>query len=553
MVDDILKLRDVTNWEIMNAVRNDASLDYQRRIPEVTQATVNSTVALLRENRPAWNEFLNGFINRIGMVFARSQMWENPLGVFKKGMLTYGDTVEEYMAGLLEAYGYDPDRDYGEKILFGQERPQVEVNYHKINRQDFYKITVNDKMLRRAFLSEDGLSRLIRELLDAPLKSDQWDEFLLMSDLFAKNEANGGFFKVQVPDFANLSTETEAARGALKTIKSLAYKLPFLSTNYNAARMPVAANPEDLVLIGTPDFLASIDVDGLAPIFHLDKAKIVAERTIPMPQEYLKINGAQGVLTTKDFFMVFDTLIENRMQPNPAGLYDNYFMHHHQIISLSRFVPAILLTSESGTITIRKEFTVDSVAAPVVTASDGTTVTKVERGLIYDLEAPVTTTPTGVEVGVAYSIAGQKSPRTYVTNTGVLYVAPNEAATSITVVAHTTNIDPANPRLDPKTAQAVLTVEGEIAQMWPAGGALYGIKLGATDVVGVTPATTTYTVALPAGSTLTKGDVMVLTQGSPDVEVTVTKVAGGYTVKIDVDEGAGAAKVYTLNVTVSAA
>ena len=553
---DILELRDVSNTELMNAIRNDASLDYQARIPEVTQANMKVVVDNLTEYRPAWNEFLNGFINRIGSIYARTESWTNPLAVFKKGMMTYGDTVEEYMTGLLEAHSYDPDRNYGEQILFGQERPHVEVNYHRVNRQDMYKATINDKMLRRAFISEDGLSKLIGQLMEAPLKSDQWDEFLLMSNLFAKNEANGGFFKVHVPDFTNLEGEQGEARAALKTLRSLAYRLPFLSTQYNAAGMPASARPEDLMLIGTPEFLASIDVDGLAPIFHMDKADIIRKRTVALPQEHMKIKGAQGVLTTTDFFMVFDTLIENRSQPNPAGLYENFFLHHHQIVSLSRFVPAILLTSDSGTVTVREDYTVNSVAAPTVKDSDGQTVTTVTRGDIYDLDAAVTTTPLGGNVGVAFSLSGAKSSKTYITSQGVLYVSPTETATSLTIHAHTVNISANNPRLDPKTNSATVNVTGEILGTWPAGGELYGIKVAGVNVLSVNPSTLTYNLNLPAGTVVEGDDVYVSTKGSPDVEIQIEALespANGYKITISVDSGAGAAKVYTVTANVPAA
>ena len=128
MIKDVLELRSVGTAELLDAIRNDASLDYQMRIPEATQAGVTAVISGLEDNRPSWNEFLNQFINRIGSIYARSQSWTNPLAVYKKGMLSFGDTVEEYMAGLIEARRYDPDRNYGEKILFSQERPNVEVN-----------------------------------------------------------------------------------------------------------------------------------------------------------------------------------------------------------------------------------------------------------------------------------------------------------------------------------------------------------------------------------------------------------------------------------------
>ena len=128
MIHDVLELRELTNAEILDGIREDAGFDYQSRVPLATQAGVSEVVNKLNDYRPFWNEFLNGFINRIGAIYARNQMWQNPLAVFKKGLMGYGDTVEEYMTDLLEAHSYDPDRNCGEAILFGQERPNVEVN-----------------------------------------------------------------------------------------------------------------------------------------------------------------------------------------------------------------------------------------------------------------------------------------------------------------------------------------------------------------------------------------------------------------------------------------
>lgn len=547
----ILDLRSVSNAELLDAVRDDLSMEYQSRIPAATQAGIAQVASGLFDNLPLWNEFVNGFINRIGSIYARSQVWTNPLAMFKKGLMNYGDTVEEYMADLLESYAYDPDRNYGEKILFAQERPGVQVNYHRINRQDMYKVTINEAMLRRAFKDEGGLAKLISSIMDAPTKSDQWDEFLLMSNLIRENEKNGGFFKVHTPDFANLDMNQEDARGAMKSLRAMAYRLPILSRQYNAAGMPVAANPDDLILIGTPNYLASIDVDGLAPIFHIDKANFVAKKTIAIPEEYIGVNGFQAMLTTSDFFMVFDTLLENRSMPNPAGLYTNFFLHHHGIVSLSRFVPAIMLTSDSGTVTIREAFEVDSVANIKAFDTDETeAIDEVKRGEIYSLTADVTTTPAGHNVAVGWSVSGADSARTYVTRHGVLYVSPSETADTLTVKAHAVFTDPDNPRLDAPSVTATFDVTGDIMRDWPASDkGIAKITIAGANVPSVDPATTTYSLALPANTTVTKNDVQVHTYGSADVTVTVTKVTGGYTVKISVDSGVGAATDYTVNVT----
>ncbi len=550
MQKDILELRSLSNAEIMNGIRDEASMEYQRRIPEVTQANISEVVKNLMEYNPSWNEFINTFVNRIGTVIARSKSWTNPFAVFKKGLMEYGDTVEEYMTDMLEAHEYKADRDYGEKVLFGQERPATVVNFHKVNRENFYKVTMNEKILKRAFLNEGGLSQLVTQIMEAPMKSDQWDEFLAMTNLFREYEANGGFHKVQVPNFSGLDTGQGEAREALKTIKSLAMQLPYLSRQFNAARLPVSASPDELILIGTPNFLASVDVDGLAPIFHIDKADTSWERTIPLPDQYFGIDGCQGILTTKDFFMVFDTLLENRSQPNPAGLYENWFLHHWQIISASRFVPAIMLTADNGTVSIRSEFIVSSIADPTVTNSDGDVVTSVARGKLYQLDAAVTTDPVGGNVGVAYAVTGNNSNHTYITSDGVLYVAGDETATTIKVTAITTFTDPTNPRLDGKTSDVDLTVTGDVVTDWPVTGEISSITIAGVAVDDVDPTDTAYALTLPEGTVVTPNKVKVDTIGSPKVSMTIASTATGYTVTVSVDAGAGAAVNYVVTVTV---
>jgi len=130
------------------------------------------------------------------------------------------------------------------------------------------------------------------------------------------------------------------ARKGLRSIREYASKLPFISRHYNAAGMPVSANPEDLELFTTPGFQAAVDVEALAALFNVPYAEVPARITV-IPEENMNIPGVQAVLTTRDFFMVADTYYDTAQIDNPAGLHTNFFLHHHQIISYSRFVPAI--------------------------------------------------------------------------------------------------------------------------------------------------------------------------------------------------------------------
>lgn len=552
---DILPLKNTNNVAILNAIRYDASIGYQNRIPEATKANVQDTVKSLVSYRPHFNEFVDALVNRIGLVMARNQSWTNPLAEFKSGILEYGDTIEEVQVGLLQAHRFDPDREYGEKVLFSQELPEVQSNFHTVNRQEYYKVTLNEMLLNRAFLSGNGLSDFATKLMEAPMTSDQWDEFLLTCRLFVEYERNGGFYQIGVPDVSTFDSNQADAQLALRKLRAAADNLTFMSTKYNAAKMPVAARKDDLVIFCTPEFRSGIDVNALAAAFNLSFADAVG-RIIPIPQEQFGINGCQAIMTTKDFFVIADKVFETTSQYNPATMGSNYFLHRHQVISCSRFVPAIMFTTRATEDSVTLQYTVTGVSAPTILAlADGTVPTNVVRGGLLPLDASVTSTANPSDApnppgAILWSITGQTSTRTWISPQGVLHCGGDEAAANIVVKATAVYVDPDNPRLDQKSNTVTIPVVGSLLPQWPEQGALSSITIKGVAVPAVAPTTMTYALTLPAGTVVAVKDVAVGTLNAAEVKTTVTKVAGGYTVKIDVDPAdPGAVVTYTVNVT----
>lgn len=532
-------LKPVTNVQLLDAIRADASSDYQRRIPAATQAGVQATVKALTAFRPSYNEFLDALVNRIGTVIARNISWDNPLAKFKRGMLSYGDTIEEIQVGLLKAHVYDPDREALERDIFGTERPDVQSNFHRVNRQNMYKVTINEPLLQRAFLEPDGLSSFVSQLMTAPSTSDQWDEFLLTVQLFKEYEANGGFYHVHVPDVQVITSSADDAKYALRKMRAMADTLKFVSTKYNAAHMPSFAQPDELELFVTPEFNAALDVEALAAAFHIERAEMYG-RINPIPRDKFDMEGCQAILTVRDFFVIADQRLENTSQYNPVTLHNNYFLHHWEVVSASRFVPAVMFTTGADDEVISILPDVASVSAITLTDITDAVVTDTTRGQTYSASASAVTSPTGGDNStVRWSVANQTSPKTFITSSGVLHVAGDEGASTLTLTATSTYLNPSNIREDGKTATATVTVSGPAIPAWPAAGllALAVIKGVAIPIVS---GTTAY--VFEYAGTFTKDDVHLTSDGP--ISATVT-VAGGKVATVTVDPGVGAPTVFT--------
>jgi hypothetical protein len=450
------------NYDIFNAIRGQSSTTYQDRIPDADKANISDVIHNLLSWTPGMNEFIYSLVNVIGLqIYKNVNTFENPLAKFKRGMLMTGDTIEEIMNGLLEAHRYSADNEYLEKDIFGTERPETQVNFHKINRLDYYKLTINEVSLRKAFTSLGGLDQFITNLMSTPQTSDQWDEFLVTTSLFSEWHKSGGFFNVHIDDIGAAGSTVAQSQYALRRMRELGETLPFLSRRYNPAHLPMAVKPDELELFITPEANAAIDVEALSAAFNIDKANFASRKTV-IPAEYIGIAGFQAMLTTREFFVVADSLLETRSAQNPVGLTTNYFLHHQQVISASRFAPAILFTStEVSTPIVINPTPVTTVAAPTATDMGGTLETALIRGTSYQLSAPVTTTPAnGTNSAVIYTLIGALSSRTRLFQNGFFTIGLDEAATSL--VVNVASVDNAAV-----TNTATFTVVGDLAILWP--------------------------------------------------------------------------------------
>lgn len=472
-VKNIKRLKPSPNEYFLDAIRNDyGSPEYQKRIPEATKAGIKATVEALNTFTAQRNEFVDALVNRIAVNEALSNSWENPLREFKRGMLTYGDTIEQTFTDLIQSKTYEPDRENLERDIFGTHRPNVQSQFHRVNRQEYYPLTVNESLLNRAFLEPQGLSNFTATLFDAQNTSDSLDEWLVTCQLFQEYGRNGGYYKINIPDMSELITDpavSEAnAKHVLKIIRAMSDELSFMSTKYNSAHMHVSAKADELVLFATPNFIASLDVDALAGAFNLDRANL-KNRIIPMPKEQFGMDECQAILTTRDFFVIADTKFESTSQWNPISLQNNYFLHHWQIVSCSRFAPAIMFTTGEGTadpVVVRTPVT--SVSAITVTNRDDETVASVERGELYNVIATAVTTPAdGDNDAVLFNLIGHTSGMTTVTNEGVLKVGGDEKAVEITIVATSTWVNDENVTEVGKTSTAKVTVTGEPFPAYP--------------------------------------------------------------------------------------
>lgn len=345
-----------TSVDILNAIRNSASANYRNYVPAATpdDASIRAIGNIIMDYPLLQNEFLTALVNRIGRVLLTNKMFENPWSSFKKGMLEFGETIEEVFVNIAKPFQYDVA--VAESEVFKREIPDVRAAFHILNYKKFYKSTIQQEQLRQAFLTWNGITDLIAKVVDAMYTGANYDEFITMKYMLAKHILNGELHPVQIP-----TVQTANMKGIIGTVRGVSNKMTFPSTAYNLAGVTTQTKKDDQYIIVNAEFDATMDVEVLAAAFNMDKAEFMGHRVMidsfgsidsdrlaelfkdddnytPLTaEEIAALDSVPAVLVDRDYFMIFDNLYNFTEQYNAQGLYWNYFYHTWKTFSVSPF------------------------------------------------------------------------------------------------------------------------------------------------------------------------------------------------------------------------
>lgn len=448
------------------------STDFQQRVPDPSQQGVARVSEFLFKpmNRKYLNEFMDMFVNVFAAQLVTQREFRNPIKR-KRADLTYGSTVQEIELDFIKAHAYKDD--WGHRVdditnLLKVYRPDGQVAYHSVNRFDQYPISINDIELRAAFQSEYGLNELAAKIMQVPFNSSEYDEYQYYKQILAEHEYHQGFFKHQCA----YPVDETTGKAFLRALRAYADKLTIPSRLYNAknATIPTWINADErssMVLYIEADAKASLDVDTLSAVFQLDKAEVQYRiqfiDSIPIP-------GAFALLTTEDFWVCADYGIYNESFRNPQTLTTNYYLTVIGMYSASPFVPAILFTTEEGTV---NNLITEAVTGLTVTPSTANVEQGGQLALVTSIAGTLTPSPATYVIPQTVQVApdsvtweisavdGDDAPvaldiDTYIDRFGILHVGTTvPAGTVITATAKSTYIPSEGEQ---ETATATLTV-----------------------------------------------------------------------------------------------
>ena len=359
--------------DILNVIRQNASLEYQNTVPKIEKETdIPAVGEIIYGNPSISNQFINALVNRIAMVRVKSSTFNNIYARLKKGYLGFGETIEEVFVDLCRAREFSAEK--AEEREFKRTIPDVKSAFHTMNWRVQYPITIQDEDLRQAFTSADGVTDLIAKIVESVYTSAEYDEFLLFKYLMIKGITKGAMHPISV-DGTNIKNYAVNFRGTSN-------RLTLMSTKFNQSRVHTTTPRASQVIFMDSDFNAQFDVNVLASAFNMDKADFMgslfliddwadfdndrfetirknSDMVEEVTQDELNImKNVKAVLVDEEFFQVYDNNNKMTEQYVASGMYWNYFYNVWKTVSYSPFSNAIVFVDNSQNITLPESLTV---------------------------------------------------------------------------------------------------------------------------------------------------------------------------------------------------
>lgn len=433
-----VKNLEANTAQILNAARADIGGAYAQDVPKALSDGTNlAAIGEIVMNNPAYpNQLYSSLANRIGMVLLTSKAYRSSLKMLKRGLMTFGEKVEEIFVAMAEPHDYNIVE--AQANVFKLETGDVYTAFHTLNYEKFYKKSISEENLRQAFLSPEGVYDLIGGLYESLYSGAEYDEFLTTKYLIAKMILGGFIKSTQIPA-VTAATVKEVAT----TMAEASYMFRFPSNKYNIAKVTTFSRPEDLILMTSAKFGALNNFNVLASAFNMDKAEIEArhimidgfdifdldrlDKLLGNDPEYTRFTEAQlallgsvpAVTFDKNWFMIFDVIMTYKEIYNPEGMYWQNIYHVWKIFSVSPFTNAMMYTDQASSVT--------SVAVSPKTAT-------LSKGATLQMTATVVTAGFA-DKSVIWTVTGASETTSTISSTGLLYIAGDEANSELTVTA----------------------------------------------------------------------------------------------------------------------
>ena len=344
----------------LNAIREISSTIYHEYVPIIDDSTDISAFAEPILNFPVvYNEFCDILVNKLVYSQFESMTFENPLRVLDGDRIPLGYAGEHVMVNPAKGRGFNVNDFAGLLVKY---EADVKVEYHAINSDLQYCVTVSRQQLKKAMTSWDNLAEFITSLSNSLYNGAYIDMFR-----FTKNIITGAYKENRgVIETVTAISDEATAKAFVERARELYLNFQLPSTEYNAwaknggSGRPITTwtRPEDIVLVIKNSLRAKLDVDVLASAFNIYRTTLLGNIiTVDSFDAYdddgVKVydgSAIVGGIFDKAWFKIKtqDMFMENFYNANNRTM--QYYLNVIRMYNMSLFANGVIFATSQPTV-----------------------------------------------------------------------------------------------------------------------------------------------------------------------------------------------------------
>lgn len=250
---------------------------YHRYVPEILPTSdIGSFASPILDNPNVMNEFMNVLVQRIVYTQVDIKLFNNPLRVLEGDRIPLGSIGQEIFINPARGRKFNVDDFAG---LLAKYEADVKVQYHHLNSDLQYCVTITRAKLKDAFVSWSTLENFIDGLTQSLYNGAYIDQYNMTKGLVSSAYASN---QVRVEVISNPNTEALAKEFITKA-RTMFLNMQTPTPDFNAWRQVGGygrdiltwSNPEDIVFLVRNDIGAYMDVNILAQTFNIDRSVLL--------------------------------------------------------------------------------------------------------------------------------------------------------------------------------------------------------------------------------------------------------------------------------------
>lgn len=344
----------------LNAIREISSTIYHEYVPVIDDSTDISAFAQpILEFPVVYNEFCDVLVNKLVYSQFETMTFNNPLRVLDGDRIPLGYAGEHVYTNPAKARGFNVNDFAGVLVKYESD---TKVEYHTVNSDIQYAVTVSRQQLKKAMTSWDNLAEFITQLSNSLYNGAYIDFFR-----YTKNIISGAYKENRgVIQTISAVSSADTAKAFVEKARELFLNFQLPSVEFNAwaknggAGRPITTwtRPEDIVMIVRNDIRAKLDVEVLASAFNIDKTTLLGNIITVDNFDSYDDDGTKvfdgsaivGGIFDKAWFKIKtqDMFMENFYNPNNRTM--QYYLNVIRMYNMSLFANGVIFATAQPTV-----------------------------------------------------------------------------------------------------------------------------------------------------------------------------------------------------------